>query len=746
MNWETVYILCKKYTDTVASGDVDIYLEHATIENGHLKLEMSDGTVFDVGNVGVIDDNVSSADYAYSSAKIDELIANVNAALAENNESIQQEITDRTNAINELQESKADTTSLDNYYTKNETYTKTEVDGKLNNKADTSTVTEIDNTVTGIQTTLNNRTAVYYESMAVYSEDSDTKSIWQFNIYDFDKTKDSVLLVYLTINSGTGGASGGGSDIGRLVDEPTASVEINPQIEWTPQPGYLYIRIYNGDTSEVYPVINQSYGVFASTNVDGFPSSWLDSTAMDKSVLIFAFNASNQSFYYTESTTIEDIQGINTAIVQLQSDVSGITDGFNANIELINTNISNLQSSKADVTALNNYYTKTENYTKTEVDGKLNSKANVTVTDSIESDITNIENTVASMQNALDGQVQVYAASGIKDSNGTVFYLKSDYFDNTRPVLFLLYVTASHSGGIGGNALSGNNDNIEVYAPDVVNGEPTVLCNRTDGSLAAQYFLSFPTNTAESGSEDKLVVGHRYAFLCEVSANNDRSETAYYVGEIPTTFDDTDIQNSISTINNSISSINTNIDTVEGNISTIQSTLGTVQTNITTLQTDKADAADVYTKSETDNKLAQKANASAVASIETDIDELQADVASAQADITALQTDKADKPVITSVSAASPSVTLTDNTEARCSAVTLLTLTLPSSTGDDYISAVVFTANSDTPLSYPDTIVMVGTDCIDGVFAPVSGKRYEVIVTNDGASYVGRVSGYEVTA
>lgn len=108
--------------------------------------------------------------------------------------------------------------------------------------------------------------------------------------------------------------------------------------------------------------------------------------------------------------------------------------------------------------------------------------------------------------------------------------------------------------------------------------------------------------------------------------------------------------------------------------------------------------------------------------------------------------DKADKPAITSVSAATPSVTLTDNTETRCGAVTLLTLTLPSSTGDDYISAVVFTANSNTPLSYPDTIVMVGTDCIDGVFAPVSGKRYEVIVTNDGASYVGRVSGYEVTA
>src|SRR5699024_8600858 len=95
----------------------------------------------------------------------------------------------------------------------------------------------------------------------------------------------------------------------------------------------------------------------------------------------------------------------------------------------------------------------------------------------------------------------------------------------------------------------------------------------------------------------------------------------------------------------------------------------------------KADKSDVYTKTQIDTKLG----------------------------------DKADKPAITSVSAASPSVTLTDNAEARCGAVTLLTLTLPLSTGDDYISAVVFTANSNTPLSYPDTIVMVGTDCIDGV-------------------------------
>ena len=106
--------------------------------------------------------------------------------------------------------------------------------------------------------------------------------------------------------------------------------------------------------------------------------------------------------------------------------------------------------------------------------------------------------------------------------------------------------------------------------------------------------------------------------------------------------------------------------------------------------------------------------------------------------------DKADKPTITTPTGTSAE--LADNTEARFGEVTSLTLTLPSSTGDDYISAVIFTANSDTPLSYPDTIAMIGTDCIDGVFAPTTGKRYTVIVAYDGAGLVGYVAGYEVTA
>ena len=107
---------------------------------------------------------------------------------------------------------------------------------------------------------------------------------------------------------------------------------------------------------------------------------------------------------------------------------------------------------------------------------------------------------------------------------------------------------------------------------------------------------------------------------------------------------------------------------------------------------------------------------------------------------------KADKPTITSVSGASPSVTLTDNTETQCGEVTALTLTLPSSTPNGYISSVIFTANSATPLTYPESIAMIGTDCLDGVFAPTAGVRYTVIVTYDGAGVVGYVAGYEVTA
>ena len=89
--------------------------------------------------------------------------------------------------------------------------------------------------------------------------------------------------------------------------------------------------------------------------------------------------------------------------------------------------------------------------------------------------------------------------------------------------------------------------------------------------------------------------------------------------------------------------------------------------------------------------------------------------------------DKADKPTITTPTGTSAE--LADNTEARFGEVTSLTLTLPTDTTGDYISSVAFTSGATaTSLTYPDAITMIGTDCIDGVFAPVASKRYTVIV------------------
>lgn len=107
--------------------------------------------------------------------------------------------------------------------------------------------------------------------------------------------------------------------------------------------------------------------------------------------------------------------------------------------------------------------------------------------------------------------------------------------------------------------------------------------------------------------------------------------------------------------------------------------------------------------------------------------------------------DKADIPAITTPTGTAAE--LTDNTEARFGEVATLTLSLPSDTSGDYISSVAFTSGTTaTSLSYPDTITMIGTDCIDGVFAPVANKRYTLIVAYDGAGLVGYVAGHEVTA
>ena len=113
--------------------------------------------------------------------------------------------------------------------------------------------------------------------------------------------------------------------------------------------------------------------------------------------------------------------------------------------------------------------------------------------------------------------------------------------------------------------------------------------------------------------------------------------------------------------------------------------------------------------------------------------------------INELNSGKSDKPTITTSAETDLTVTLAHNTETRYGEVTSMTLTLPSTTADDYISSIVFTSGATpTNLVYPDTIKMIGEGCIDGVFTPAASKRYGVIVSYDGANIVGVVGGYAI--
>ena len=101
------------------------------------------------------------------------------------------------------------------------------------------------------------------------------------------------------------------------------------------------------------------------------------------------------------------------------------------------------------------------------------------------------------------------------------------------------------------------------------------------------------------------------------------------------------------------------------------------------------------------------------------------------------------KPTITTLTDTELTLTLNHNTETRCGEVTTMSINMPTSISDDYISSISFTSGT-TPvnLNYPDTIKMIGEDCIDNVFAPVTNKRYNLLVIYDGAYCMGVVGGY----
>ena len=151
---------------------------------------------------------------------------------------------------------------------------------------------------------------------------------------------------------------------------------------------------------------------------------------------------------------------------------------------------------------------------------------------------------------------------------------------------------------------------------------------------------------------------------------------------------------------------------------------------------EKVDLSDYYTKTEVNGKL------STINSELSGLEETSNDHSNA---ITQLENNSEIKPTITTSAETDLTVTLAHNTETRCGEVTSLTLTLPSTTADDYISSIVFTSGATpTNLVYPDTIKMIGEGCIDGVFTPAANKRYEVIVSYDGANVVGVVGGYAI--
>lgn len=110
--------------------------------------------------------------------------------------------------------------------------------------------------------------------------------------------------------------------------------------------------------------------------------------------------------------------------------------------------------------------------------------------------------------------------------------------------------------------------------------------------------------------------------------------------------------------------------------------------------------------------------------------------------------DKSDKPDVTDYleSGENLSVTMTDNNIATCPEVSTLSITMPTSYDVTYCSELSFSSGATpTALTYPESVVMIGMDCIDNVFAPVANKRYTLMTAYNGQSFVGYVAGYDIS-
>ena len=94
---------------------------------------------------------------------------------------------------------------------------------------------------------------------------------------------------------------------------------------------------------------------------------------------------------------------------------------------------------------------------------------------------------------------------------------------------------------------------------------------------------------------------------------------------------------------------------------------------------------------------------------------------------------KADKTAISTSTETTASITLLDNTEARFGELTSLTVTLPETISDSFISSVVFKSGATaTTVTVPSDVYCQGADCKNGAFLPKANKRYTMIFSYDG--------------
>lgn len=73
-------------------------------------------------------------------------------------------------------------------------------------------------------------------------------------------------------------------------------------------------------------------------------------------------------------------------------------------------------------------------------------------------------------------------------------------------------------------------------------------------------------------------------------------------------------------------------------------------------------------------------------------------------------------------------------------ALTDLTMKLPETPVNNYISSIVFKTNKDSfTFTAPDNCRFIGDDCDNGTFTPLKNSKYDVVVVYDGEEYIGYV-------